>query len=316
MANRGERFRILVAGELSGAAVAQLSAAGQVIVVGEGALPAGDLAAAEAIVVRTHTKVTREVLESAPRLRVIGRAGVGLDNVDVAAARERGIEVVYTPEANSRAVAELAVGLIVALRRGLLAGDAAVRGGAFTAYREGQRVAELRGQTVGIIGMGRAGRATARILQRGFGMRVVFNDIVEITGLDFPAEAVSKAELYAAAAVVSLHVPLTELTRGLIGRAAIAAMRPGALLINTARGAVVDGAAVAEALRSGKLGGAAFDVFEPEPPAADDPLLSAPNCLLSPHVGARTVEAQAAMNAVVEDVIAVLEGRRPRYAAP
>lgn len=269
----------------------------------------------DALLVRTYARVTRGVIEAARRLRVIGRAGVGLDNIDVEAARERNIAVVYTPAAATDAVADLTIGMLIALSRGLHLGDAAVRKGEFHEARQrllGRELAEL---TLGIIGMGRIGRAVARRARHGFGMRIVYNDIRNPGWLEFPAAPMSKEELYTSCDVVSLHVPLTSATRGMIDAPTLGRFRPGAWLINTARGAVVDGIALADALARGTLGGAALDVVDPEPLPLDHPLRSAPNTLFLPHIGARTPGAQQRMNAVVDDVIRVLNGKPPENPA-
>lgn len=271
------------------------------------------LADADAVLVRTYTQVTKRVLQAAPHLKVVGRGGVGVENIDVQAAAARGITVVHTPAAATEAVAELTVGLILALERKIITGDARVHADDFAAARHEAIGRELGQCTLGIIGMGRIGRVVGRIASTGFGTRVVYNDIIDVGPLDFPAESMSKPELYAAADVVTLHVTLTNLTRGLIDAEALAHFKPTTTLINTARGAVLDGAAVAAALHDGRLAGAAIDVFDPEPPPPDHPLRSAPNVILSPHAGARSPRGQARMNNVVDDVIAVLEGRPPRY---
>ena len=269
----------------------------------------------DAVLVRTYAPMSRTVLESAKRLRVIGRGGVGLENIDLAAARERGIAVVYTPAAATDAVAELTVGLMIALLRKIPAGDTAVRSGRLAEVRQVWSGRELSELTLGIVGLGRIGRAVARRCRNGFGMSVLYNDIVAPGWLDFAAAAVGKEELYAKSDVISLHVPLTDQTRQLINTTTLARFKPGSVLINTARGAVVNNGALAHALASGTLAGAALDVFDPEPPPADDVLLHAPNTLLTPHIGARTERGLARMNDVVEDVIRVLEGKPPRFPA-
>jgi phosphoglycerate dehydrogenase-like enzyme len=167
--------------------------------------------------------------------------------------------------------------------------------------------------TLGIIGFGRIGQCLAGIARRAFGMSILFNDILPIPDEEIVAHAVGKDEIYAEADVVSLHVPLTPASRGLINAATLRKMKSTALLINTARGAVVDAAALAAALDAGVIAGAAIDVFDPEPPPPDHPLFSSPRCILTPHIGSRTASSLAAMNDVVDDVIAVLRGRKPRY---
>jgi phosphoglycerate dehydrogenase-like enzyme len=168
-----------------------------------------------------------------------------------------------------------------------------------------------------VIGMGRIGRAVGRRLQLGFGVRIIYHDIAEIGPLPFTAEGKPRAEaVYAEADVVTLHVPLTRLTRGMINAPALAQFKAGSYLVNTSRGPVVEAGPLAEALNEGRLAGAAIDVFDPEPPPPDHPLRSAPNCVLTPHIGSRSREGIAAMNDVVDDVIGVLAGRPPVHAAP
>lgn len=269
----------------------------------------------DALLVRSSACVTRALLDMAPRLRVIGRGGVGVENIDLEAARERGIAVVYTPAAATDAVADLTVGLMIGLLRQVKSADSSVRKGRFQEAREGARSFELHTLTLGIIGLGRIGRAVARRCRHGFGMCVLYNDIVSPGHLGFVATPLAKDDLYQQADIISLHVPLTDDTRHLVNDAALARFKPGSLLINTARGAVVDGEAVARALCSGGLVGAALDVFEPEPLPGDHPLMQAPNTLFTPHIGARTHAGLSRMNAVVDDVAKVLRGEPARYPA-
>jgi phosphoglycerate dehydrogenase-like enzyme len=317
------RPKIVVAEDLSESAIQRLRDAGEVTFLprppDQPALLAA-VADADALVVRTYSKINETVINAAAkagRLKVIGRAGVGVDNIDVAAANRAGIVVVNTPAACTDAVAELVVGLAVAVQRGFVFLDPRVRKGEFAALRAGvPKATELQHQTLGVIGMGRIGRAVSRRLHNGMGMRVVYYDIREIGWLPFAAQACGSAqEVYAQAGLVTLHVPLTSLTRGMIDAAALAGFRPGAYLINTSRGPVVQAQALADALREGRLAGAAIDVFDPEPPPPDHPLMSAPNCILTPHIGARSREGITAMNDVVDDVIGVLAGKPPMYPA-
>jgi D-3-phosphoglycerate dehydrogenase len=311
-------YHIVVAEPYSESALAALRGAGRVRVLDSYDEPSllTAVADADALLVRTYAQVTARVLEAAPRLQVVGRGGVGLENVDLSAAHARRVIVVYTPAAATRSVAELTLGLMIALERGVLAGDEAVRTGRLAEARRVPHGRELQGRTVGIVGLGRIGRAVARSCGPGLGMRVLYNDIVDVGRVEFPAESASKPVLFRESDVVSLHVPLTKRTRHLINADVLATFKPTTTLINTARGAVVDLIALADALRSGRLAGAALDVFDPEPLPRDHPILSAPNVLCSPHVGARTHEGLARMNDVVHDVIAVLEGRSPQYPAP
>jgi D-3-phosphoglycerate dehydrogenase len=247
----------------------------------------------EGWLVRGETKVTRRLLEAAPKLRWVGRAGAGLDNVDVAAAKERRVEVMNVPGGNSIAVAELVMGLLLALFRRLPEADASMRRGEWLKSKLMGR--ELRGKTIGIVGMGKIGREVARRAV-AFEMKPIGYDPL------LPAEAiraggaepVTLEALLASADVVSLHVPSTPETKKMFDAARIAAMKPGAVIVNAARGNLIDSAALLEALRSGHLAGAALDVFETEPPPPH-PLFELPQVVLSPHLGASTREAQEAV---------------------
>ncbi len=310
--------KILLTERYSTAAMERLATVGEVVLIerpGEAAL-IDAVADADALVVRTYTTVTRRVIEAGRRLRVIARGGVGLDNIDLAAARERGIVVVYTPAASTHAVADFAIGLILAVQRRQGKFDHEVRTQPFRPLRTRFPLfPELRHQTLGIVGMGRIGSEVARRASLGFGMRVIYNDIRPVGPFAFPAEGVTRDQVLASADVVSMHVPMTPLTRGMIDRAALARMKPDAVLINTSRGAVVVASDLADALRRGQIAGAGIDVFDPEPPPPDHPLWSAPNCVLTPHVASRSREGVAAMNDVVDDVVAVLQGRAPTWPA-
>lgn len=271
------------------------------------------LAQADALIVRRPSfQVTREVISRCPRLRVIGRHGTGLDNVDLQAATEAGIPVTYAPSAPTDSVAELTIGLIIAVVRRIADAHQAVREGIW--HRERFMGMELAGKVLGIIGFGSIGRAVARIA-RAMGMAILAYDPYVSTWPE-GVRSVSLMDLLTQADVVTIHTPLTPETKGLLGREALARMKPGAILINTARGGIVDEEALAEALRDGRLGGAGIDVFSREPPPRDHPLVRAPNVVLTPHIGAMTEEAQRRMAfTVVQDVLRVLSGGRPEYLA-
>jgi len=271
----------------------------------------------DAIVIRANGKVTRAVMEAAPKLKVIGRHGVGLETIDVPAATERGIRVVYTPEANSESVAEHFVGLALMLSKRLLEADQALRAGQWKVRYEyiGR---EMFGKTLGIVGFGRIGRNTARICHHGFRMPVLYSDVVAA-----PPEAEAEAEarrvpleqLLREADYVSLHLPLTPETRHIIGREQIRMMKPTAYLLNLGRGPLWDEGAVREALEQQWIAGAGTDVFEAEPTATDNPLFRHRRFACTPHMAAHTDEAMRRMSLVAEDVVAVLEGREPRWPA-
>jgi D-3-phosphoglycerate dehydrogenase len=271
----------------------------------------------DAIVIRANGKVSRVIIEAAPRLRVIGRHGVGLENIDVATATEKGIRVVYTPEANTESVAEHFVALALILSKRILESDQALRAGKWSVRYEyiGR---ELFGKTLGVVGFGRIGRATARICHRGFGMPVLYHDVVTAPaepGAETRARQVSLEELLHAADYVSLNLPLTSNTRHIIGREQIRLMKPTAYLCNLGRGPLWDETAVLEALDQQWIAGAGTDVFEDEPTAKDHPLFSHRRFVCTPHMAAHTQEAMRRMSLVAEDVIAVLEGREPRWPA-
>jgi D-3-phosphoglycerate dehydrogenase len=287
-------------------------------------LAAEDAAFAEAIstaqglLVRTYTKVTAALLDQAPLLKVVGRGGVGIENIDVAECRRRGVEVVYTPDANTLAVGDFVFGyLLQLLRPWAFFRNEVYPPGEFKRIRDTVRGRQLNELTIGIVGMGRVGRRVGHIAARGFGMRVIYNDLLDVAAqLDFPANAVDKPTLLRQVDIVSLHVDMRPGNQNMISTQQLAMMKQDAVLINTSRGEVLDATALAATIRSGKLTGAALDVYWPEPPAPDFPLLGLPNVLLTPHLAARTFTAMENMSWVVRDVMEVIEGRPPKYPAP
>src|SRR5512133_1894063 len=298
--------RVLVADDLSPEAIDLLRSRGIEPDVRVGLQPAAlarALGDAEGLLIRSATRVTAELLEAAPRLRVIGRAGVGVDNVDLEAATRRGVLVVNTPGGSSVAVAELALGLLLAVVRPVVTATVRLRAGRWETRRFQGR--ELAGKTLGVVGVGNVGSALVTRAQ-AMGMKVVAYDpfIAPDAAARIGARLVELDALWGAADVISLHVPLTEQTRNLVDRGVLARMRKGAILLNCARGGLVDELALAEALRSGHLGGAAFDVFAEEPPAADHPLLGLDNFVCTPHLGASTEEAQSAVAMAVAAQVA------------
>lgn len=272
------------------------------------------LADADGLILRASGRVTETVLAGAPRLRVIGRHGVGLDNIDLHAAAARGVTIVHTPGANTVSVAEHTVACVLTLLRRLPEQDRAVRRGDWQ-LRDRISGLELRGRLVGIVGMGNIGAQVGAILRHGFGMRVVYTDPVPRpaaeAGLD--AARLGLTALLSCCNVVTVHVPLTRTTHGLIGGAALALMRPTALLVNVSRGGVVDERALVNACERGLLAGAALDVFAREPLPPEDPLLHSERILLTPHSAALTEEGARRMSLVAEDVLAVLTGGQPKH---
>lgn len=273
---------------------------------------------ADALVVRTYTRVNQSLLDHAARLKVVGRGGVGLENIDIAACRRRGVEVVYTPAANTHAVGDFVFGYILQLLRPWQPfRETAYAPAEFKRIRNTVRGRQLDELTIGILGMGRVGRRVGRIAASGFGMRVIYNDLQDvIPKIDFPATSVDKPTLYRECDVLSIHVDGRRENRNLVGAAELSALRPTAIVINTSRGEVLDAAALAAALRENRLAGAALDVYDPEPPADTFPLLGLPNVILTPHLAARTQTALDNMSWVVRDVVAVLQGRPAEYPAP
>ncbi len=269
----------------------------------------------DAVVVRSQTRVDAELLAAAaPRLSAVGVASVGIDRIDLEAATRAGVMVVNAPTGNTVAAAEHTMALMLALHRRIPAADASVRAGEWERSR--YTGAELRGRTLGIIGLGKIGKAVAR-RANGFDMRVLANDpyLTDEQAADHGARLVGLLELLQRSDVITVHMPLTAKTRGFIGRAEIEAMKPGARLLNVARGGIVDEPALADALASGHLAGAAIDVYATEPIAPDNPLRSAPNTVLTPHLGASTAEAQDRVAVeMAEQLLEALAGVTPIHA--
>jgi D-3-phosphoglycerate dehydrogenase / 2-oxoglutarate reductase len=261
----------------------------------------------DGIVIRSATRLTAELIERADRLKVIARAGVGIDNVDVEAATRRGIVVANAPESTVVSAAEHTIGLLVALARNIPQAHAALMQGRWE--RSAWAGVELAGKTLGVLGLGRIGQQVAR-RALGLGMRVVAYDpfVADERYRELGAErAATPEDVYAAADFVTLHLPLTDETRGSVGREAFARMRDGVRLVNAARGELVDEAALVDALHSGKVGGAALDVFGREP--YEGPLLGFRNVVVTPHLAASTAEAQDRAGVIVaEQVAAALTG--------
>ena len=266
----------------------------------------------DAMIVRGRTKVTAAVFDAAPRLKVVGRAGVGVDNIDLAAAKAHGVTVVNAPRSTSRAVAELTLSLMLSLARSVPRADAAMKAGQW--IKKQLEGVELFGKTLGIIGLGNIGTIVLQC-SAAMGMKGIVYDpwIPEDEILRRGAEPVSLAELYARSDFITLHIPLTADTKGLINRQAFSQMKPGVRLICAARGGVIDEDALLEALNSGKVAGVALDVFTKEPPGATA-LTAHPNVVATPHIGAQTVEAQARASAdIATEVLAALRGDQLRW---
>jgi D-3-phosphoglycerate dehydrogenase len=288
-------YRVLVADAISAEGLAPLRRDGAFEVIERAGLKGEDLARAiegvHAVIVRSSTRITRESLKYADELQVIGRAGVGVDNIDVDAATERGVAVLNAPSGNTVSAAELTFALILACVRRIPAADRSMKAGEWD--RKTFTGTELYGKTLGLVGAGRIGGEVAR-RARAFGMRVCAYDpyLTQERASALDIELLPLDDVIARADVLSLHVPLTDTTAGLIGAQQLARMKRGAVVVNAARGGVIDEAALADAVRSGHLAGAGLDVFAEEPLPSDHPLRAAPGVVLTPHLGAATEEAQ------------------------
>ena len=261
---------------------------------------------ARALIVRNRTQVNAELLAAAPNLRVVGRLGVGLDNIDVPACEARGIRVIPATGANALAVAEYVIASAMMLLRGAYHAQAEMVAGKWPRARLGEG-RETAGKTLGLIGFGGIGRLTAKLAQ-SLGMKVIAHDPMLAADASVWSEtgvqARSLDELLAEADAVSLHVPLTAATRNLINPERLAQMKRGAVLINTARGGIVDEAALAAALREQRLGGAAIDVFTDEPLAASPALSEVPNLILTPHIAGVTLESNERVSSLIAERVA------------
>jgi D-3-phosphoglycerate dehydrogenase len=309
------RPRILIADPVAPEGIEMLRAAGDVDVNTGLAADAliGIIGNYDALVVRSETKVTRPVIEAAPRMQVIGRAGVGVDNIDLDAATERGVIVVNAPQGNTIAAAEHTLALLMALARHVPQSDASMRSGKWD--RKNYLGTEIRGKTLGIVGLGKIGSEVARRAV-AMEMRVLAHDpfVPVERARALGVESVDFEQLIMLSDFITVHPPLTATTQGMIGEAELARMKDGVRLINVARGGIIDEAALAAAVASGKVAGAAIDVFTAEPPK-DNPLIGDPRIIVTPHLGASTAEAQERVAVdVAEQIVEVLAGRPARYA--
>jgi (S)-sulfolactate dehydrogenase len=301
--------RIVISEFMDERAVAQLKAAHDVFydpqLVGDAARLRAEAATADALVVRNLTQVRGELLAALTRCKVVGRLGVGLDNIDVPACEAKGIKVIPATGANALSVAEYVIASTMLLLRGAFASSAAVAAGEWPRAALGNG-RETAGQTLGIIGFGSIGQTTAR-LARGLGMQVIAYDTMLAPDAPLFAQAgvryAGLDELIRTADAVTLHVPLVDTTRGLFSAARIGQMKKGAVLINTSRGHIVDIAAVSAALRSGQLGGAAIDVFDAEPLPASAALQSCPNLLLTPHISGVSMQSNERVSFMIADKV-------------
>jgi D-3-phosphoglycerate dehydrogenase len=256
----------------------------------------------DVLIVRSRTKVTKEVMEAGKRLKIVGRAGAGLDNIDVVSAEKKGLKVLNTPEAPAEAVAELTLGLILCLARSIPNADKAMKEGKW--IKKELVGSELKGKTLGTIGLGNIGERVARLTHM-FGMKILITKRTPPdTSLlkELEARFVSLSELLELSDMVTIHIPYTSQTHHMIGEKELQKMKKSAYLINTSRGAIVDEKALLNALQTGKIGGAALDVYEAEPPA-DWSLMRLPNVVCTPHIGAQTEEGQKTASLILADKI-------------
>lgn len=269
------------------------------------------------ILIRFNGKVTRKIMEAAPKLRVIGRHGVGLENVDLPSAKERNIQVVYTPQANAVSVAEHFLGLALALAKHIPEADQAVREGRWHVRHE-LVSRELNGKTLGILGLGRIGLQTARLCRMGLDMKILYFDVRDFLEAEksLGAKRVGIQELFSEADLVAIHLPLVAQTHHLVDRNLLKLMKPTAYIVNLARGPIWKEEDLVEALQEGWIAGAASDVFEEEPPPKDHPLLSLKNFLATPHSAAHTEESLIRMSLVAQDILRVLDGKPPEFPVP
>jgi len=266
----------------------------------------------DGIIIRANGKVSRILMDSAPKLKVIGRHGVGVENIDLEAATEKGIWVVNTPDANDTSVAEHFFGLALMLSKMLKKADIALHEGRFEArYQYIGR--ELHGKTLGILGFGKIGRAIGRIGHKGFDMRILYYDAIryEEVEKEIKAVKVSLEEVLSQSDYISINLPMLPETKGLLKEKEFGLMKPSAYIINLARGPIWDEKSLYSVLKEGRIAGAASDVYEVEPATKDHPLLQLENFIGTPHMAAHTDEALRRMSLVAEDVIRVLEGKAP-----
>lgn len=300
------QWRVLIADAIDRAALGPLTDDSRFEVIDAPGLSGDRLAGAmenvDAVLVRSATKITRDSLARADRLSVIGRAGVGVDTIDVDAATERGIAVLTAPSGNTISAAELTFALLLALVRRVAAADRSMKAGAWD--RKSFTGTELYGKTLGLVGAGRIGSEVAR-RARAFGMRVVaFDPYLSVErAAELEMELAPLDQVVARADAITVHVPLTDATHGLIDSAMLARAKPQAVIVNCARGGIIDEAALIDALRERRVAGAALDVYEQEPLPADHPLRTLDTVILTPHLGASTAEAQRNVAVEIADAV-------------
>lgn len=307
-------FQIVVAEPFDAEAIARLAAVGKVDVLDDSS-PETIMSAvshADALLVRSKAHITARIIAAAPRLKVIGRASPTVDHIDLHAARKQNISVVYAPHAAVNSTAEFTLGLILALHCRIPWLNKQLRAGQFESLRKPNRH-ELSSMTVGFLGFDAVAERLGVMLAASFSSRLIYHDPSGAGPTGFAAESVDLHCLLAEVDVLSVHLPLSQEARGLLGRDAFAQMKSSAIVVNTGRGGIIDTVALATALRDRVIAGAALDVFETEPLPANHVLRRAPNCILTPHVSGMTLDASTGRFRVTDDVIRVLSGQEPLY---
>jgi D-3-phosphoglycerate dehydrogenase len=268
----------------------------------------------DAIIIRANGAVSKKIIKAAPKLKVIGRHGVGLDAIDLEAAKMKGIRVVYTPQANKESVAEHFVGLALMLAKKMRLADIALRDCRWQARYE-LIGTELYGKILGVLGFGRIGQQTARICKYGFNMQILYYDQLDYpeTETELNATRVDEKTVFSKADFISINLPLLPETRHFVNAGLLNIMKPSAFLINMARGPIWNEADIVAALQENRIAGAGSDVYEVEPITPDNPLLKLSNFVGTPHMSAHTEEGMIRMSMVARDVLAVLEGREPAF---
>lgn len=301
-------FRVLVSDKIAPEGLSPLLQSDQITVVEKNVAEAADLDSYDALLVRSATKVTEEVMEKMPKLKIIGRAGVGVDNIDIPAATKRGITVVNAPAGNTIATAELTFGLMLALVRKICAANASIRKGEWN--RAAFQGTELAGKTLGVIGFGRIGSEVAK-RAKAFDMNVLAYSptLTQERAEKVGAKASNLNDILSSADIITLHLPATPETNGMVNAELLKKMKPGVLLINTARGTLINQAALKQALETGHVAGAAVDVYPQEPPENYE-LMQMDQVVATPHIAASTKEAQLKVAFVVaEEVLNFANGK-------
>lgn len=309
-------FRIVVAEAFPAFALDRLRQQGTLIILEQSA-PDALIAAikdAHALLVRGKTHVTARILDAANELKVIGRAATSVDHIDLRVAARRNVIVVYSPQAGVQSLAEFTIAMILAAQRRLLHFDRRVRSGEFETLRD-YASRDLRHHTIGLLGMSRVADEVGRVMSATFGCPLIYHDPAGRTPRLCRADSVSLEALFERSDVLSLHLALDMTTRHIVNETVIRRMPANAILVNTSRGPLVEPTSLADALKSGRIRGAAIDVFDTEPLPAEHPLRTAPNCILTPHIGSLTIDARDALYNVVDDVVRVLRGEPPLFPA-